>query len=91
MVMQPTECEEITDRTQAGNLPDSHSRDIGSMAKFFPLMNIGQMHFNSQQTDCRNGVSDCDAGVRIGGRVNNDPIVSRPSLLNPGDQFTLAI
>jgi hypothetical protein len=88
MVVQPTECEEIAGGTQAGNLSDSDSRDIGPMAKFFPLMNIGEMHLNGRQADRRNGVPDCDAGVGVAGRVNDDPIVSRPSLLNPGDQFT---
>ena len=91
MVVQPTECEEIAGWAQTGNLPDCDSRDIGPMAKFFPLMNIGQMHLNRRQADRRNGVPDCDAGVGIGGRVNDDPIVSRPSLLNPCDQFALAI
>ena len=91
MVVQPTECEEIAGRTKAGNLPDRDSRDMGSMAKFFPLMDIGKMHLNRRQTDRRNGVPDCDAGVGIGGRVNDDSVVFRPSLLNPGDQFTLAI
>ena len=91
MVVQPTECEEIAGWTQAGNLPDSDSRNIGPMAKFFPLMNIGQMHLNRRQAGRRNGVTDCDAGVGIGSRVNDDPVVSRPSLLNPSDQFTLAI
>ena len=61
------------------------------MAKFFPLMNIGQMHFNRRQTDCRDGVPDRDAGVGIGGRVDDDPVVSRPSLLDPGDQFTFSL
>ena len=46
MVVQPTECEEVADRTQAGDLPDSDSRDMGPMAKFFPLMDIGQMYLN---------------------------------------------
>ena len=91
MVVQPTECEEIAGRTQAGNLSDNDSRDMGPMAKFFPLMDIGQMHLNRRQADRRNGVPDCDAGVGISGRVNDDPVVFRPSLLNPGDQFTLAI
>lgn len=91
MVVQPTECEEIARWTKAGNLPDSNSRNIGPVAKFFPLMNIGQMHLNRRQANRRNGVPDCDTGVGIGGRVNDDPIVFRPSLLNPGDQFALAI
>jgi len=91
MVVQPTECKEITGRTQPGNLPDRDSRHKGPMAKFFPLMNIGQMHFNGRQTYRRNGIPDRDAGVGIRGRVNDNPIISRPSLLNPGDEFTLAI
>lgn len=91
MIVQPTECEEIAGRAQAGNLSDSDSCDIGPMAKFFPLMNIGQMHFNRWQTDRRNSITDCDTGVGKGSRVNDDPIVFRPSLLNPGDELTLTI
>ena len=91
MVVQPTECEEIAGRTQPGNLPNSDSCDIGLMAKFFPLMNIGQMHFNRWQTYRRNSIPNRDAGVGIGGRVNDDPIVFCPSLLNPGDELTLTI
>jgi hypothetical protein len=76
----------------AGVMSYPHVTNLdATMAKFFPLMNVGQMHLNRRQADRRNGIPDCDAGVGIGGRVNNDPIVSRPSLLNPGDQFTLAI
>ena len=91
MVVQPTECEEVADRTQAGDLSDSDPRDIGPMAKFFPLMDIGQMHLYRRQADRREGIPDCDAGMGIGSRVNDDSVVSRPSLLNPGNQFTLAI
>ena len=91
MIVQPTEREEIAGRTQAGNLSDSDSCNIGLMAKLLPLMNIGQMHFNGRQTDRRNGISNSGAGMGIGGWVNDDPIISRPSLLNPGDQFTFAI
>ena len=79
MVVQPTECEEIAGRTQAGNLPDRDSRDMGPMAKFFPLMDIGQMHLNRRQADCRNGVADGDAGVGIGGRVNDCLLYTSPS------------
>ena len=61
------------------------------MAKLFTLMNIGQMDLNCWQSNCRNSIPNCNAGVRIGGRVNDDPVVFGPSLLDPGDQFTLAI
>src|SRR5215470_15612507 len=91
MVVQTTEREEITGWTQAGNLPYCDSRDIGPVAKLFPLMNVGQMHFNGRETDRCNGVSDCDAGMRIGSWVDDNPVVSCPSLLNPGDEFTFAI
>jgi hypothetical protein len=91
MVVQPTECEQIAGRAQAANLSNGDSRDVGPMAKFFPLMDIRQMHLNRRQANCSNGVADGDAGVGLGGRVNDDPIVFRPGLLDPGDQFTLTI
>ena len=54
-------------------------------------MNIGQMHFYGRQADRRNSIPDCNARVGIGGRVDDDPVVSRASLLNPVDQVPLAI
>ena len=91
MVLQPTKCEEITHRTQAGNLPKGDSCDIGPMAKLFPLMNIGQMHFNRWQADRRNRIPDRNARMSIGGRVDDNSVVSCPRLLNPGDQLSLVI
>ena len=91
MVMQPTECKEIPGRTQAGDLSKSDSCNIRPMAEFFPLMNIGQMHLNCRQADRRNGIPDRDAGVGVGSWVNDNSVVSRSSLLNPGNELTLAI
>jgi len=91
MVMQPTECEEISGWTKAGDLPKSDSGNVGPMAEFFPLMDIGQMHLNCRQTDCCDGIPDGDAGMGIGGWVNDNSVVSRPGLLNPGNQLALAV
>ena len=91
MIVQPTECEQIAGWAQAANLSDGDSRNVGPMAKFFPLMDIGQVHLNRREAGRRNGIADGDASVGIGGGVNDDPIVFRPGFLDPGDQFTLAI
>jgi len=89
--MQPTECEEISGRTQAGDLSKSDSGDVGPMAEFFSLMDIGEVHLNCRQVNGRDGISDCNTGVGIGGWVNDNAVVSPPSLLNPGNQLALAI
>jgi len=89
--MQPTECEEIPGWSQAGDLSKSDSRNIRLMAEFLPLVNIGQMYFNCRQADPRDSIPDRDAGVGIGSRVNDNSVVFCPSLLNPGNQLTLAI
>ena len=75
MVVQSTEREEIAGRTQAANLSDGDSCDVGTMAKLFPLMDIGQMHLNCRQANRRNSVPDGNAGMGIGGRVNDNPVV----------------
>jgi hypothetical protein len=91
MVMEPTEREEISGWAQAGDLPKSDSCNKRLMTEFFPLMDIGKMHFHCRQTDSRDSITDCDARVGISGRVNNYSVVSRPSFLDPGNQLPLAI
>ena len=46
MVMQSTECEEISGRAQPGDLSKRDPCNIRSMAEFFALMDIGQMYLN---------------------------------------------
>ncbi len=76
MLVQAAQCEQIAGRTQTRNLSHRDSGHMRMMAKFFPLVNIRQMHFNGGQADRRNGIPDCDAGMGIGGRINDDPVVS---------------
>ena len=62
------------------------------MPEAFPGVDIGQMHFDERDPHSGQSIADCDAGVGIGGRVQNDEIYfSAPCLLYSIDQLTLMI
>lgn len=61
------------------------------MTKFFTGMDIGEMNFYGRNFDARDGVAQGDAGVGIGGGVQNDGVEYPLGLLNPRNQFALHV
>jgi len=61
------------------------------MAKWFALMDIRQMDLDRRQPDGGNGIAYGDAGVGIGGWIDDHAVVSAPGFLNPTDQLAFAV
>ncbi len=54
-------------------------------------MNVRKMHFHRWNGDGRQGVSYGDAGMSIGGRIDDNTLINRLGLLDPRDQLPLVI
>ena len=61
------------------------------MPEFLPGVDVRQVDFDGRNADSRDGVPQGDAGVGVGGGVQDDDIELPLGLLNPANQFTLQI
>ena len=61
------------------------------LAKRLALVDIRQMHFDRGQPHGSNGIAYGDAGMRIGGRINDNPVVSTSGFLDPDDQIAFVV
>ena len=61
------------------------------MAEFFARMDVRQVDFNGWEACCRDRVTDRDAGVSVGGGVEEDDVPRAGRLLDPGDQVAFMI
>ena len=77
--------------SKSSDLSSAHWGNDGVVSKFFPSMNIGEVDFYGRHLDCGDGVSQRNAGVRVGGRVEYDGAVIALSSLNPTDEFALVV
>ena len=61
------------------------------MPEFFPLMNVRDVDFNGRKADGGDGVPKGNAGVSVGGGVEDDDIETPLRLLNPSDQLPFLV
>src|SRR5205085_12697634 len=76
---------------EAGDLADANRGDEGLMTEFLPRMDVGKVDFDGGNSDRSDGVPEGDAGVGIGGSVQNDYVGLALRFLNPGDQFAFRV
>ena len=89
--MQATQSKQVAGRPQSGNLPQGHAGHVRMMAEWFPLVDVRQMNFNGGQAHCCNSVPNRDAGMGVGGRVDDDSLIAGSTRLDPVDEFPFAI
>lgn len=54
-------------------------------------MDVREVDFDDGKVYCRNGIAKRNAGMSIGGRIQNDGAEVTLSLLNPTDEFSFEI
>ena len=73
-------------------VPTAMSDTYDRCRKAFPGVDIGQMHFDERNPYSGEGIADCDAGVGVCGRIQNDEVdFWSPCLLNSIDELALMI
>ena len=89
--MQAPEREQIPGWSEAGNLPERDTCDVGMVTKRLSLVDVREMYLDGGQPNRCNGIADRDARMCIGGRVDNNPVESASGFLNPCHQFAFAV
>jgi len=72
-------------------LAKANRGDEGFVTEFFACMDVGKVDFNSRDANCGDRIPEGDAGVRIGGGIEDDQVGGTFGLLNPGDKFAFDI
>lgn len=74
---------------------DDHSgrdgRNVGVMPKAFTRVNVGDVDFDDRHVGGLDRVHNGDRGMRIGARVQDDPLRGGAGLLDPVDQIALVV
>ena len=91
MVYQGRESQQIAVHPESGNLTKNDWRDERSMSEIFPGVDIGKVHFNRRQRDCRKRVTYGHACMGVCARVDQYPIAPIPTLVNLIDNHTLVV
>jgi len=73
------------------DLAPANGRDDRLVPEFLPGMDVGQMDFDGGNGHGGNGIAQGDAGMGVGGGIQNDDIEVTFGRLDPGDQFTFEI
>jgi hypothetical protein len=73
------------------NLSLANGGDQRMVTEFFPRVDVGEVDFDGRNTDRRDGIAEGDAGMSVGGCVQDDDVKLTFGLLNPSDEFALAI
>lgn len=61
------------------------------MSEFFPRMDVGKMHFHDWKTNGADRIPKRNAGVSVGGSVEDDALEMPLGLLEPVHQLPLPI
>jgi hypothetical protein len=59
-------------RAETGHLPKCDIGEIRLPAKRLAVVDIGQMHFNHWHAHSKNRITDSDAGMRVGPRIDDE-------------------
>ena len=81
----------ITVSAEAHDAPNGNIGDGRMVAERLPLIDVREVHFDAGDADRQNDVADGDAGVGIGGRVDNQDRDLTASRLNTINQEAFAI
>jgi mono/diheme cytochrome c family protein len=76
---------------EAANDAMGDRRDMAVVAEGLALVDIGQMHLDHRHAGQPQGVMDGDRGVTVGSGIDDDPAGRRMRLLDPSDEFGLAV
>lgn len=74
--------QQISGRTESGNLAHGDRRDEGVVAKLLSLMNIRQVDFHRGQRDGGDRITNCNAGMGIRSRIDDDAFEMPSGVLN---------
>src|SRR5207237_304941 len=67
-------------------------RDVGVMAVFLALMNVGDVHLDRRNLHREDGIEDRNRRRRVAGRIDHDAGgIVRLRLMNPVDDLALAV
>src|SRR5262249_7556538 len=64
--------ERVAGNAEAAQAGLRHGGDVGMMAKTLARKNVADMDFDHRHRDGRDRVADCNRGVRVGTRVDDD-------------------
>src|ERR1700692_1582410 len=82
----------VTFYAQAGDDAFCDARQIRKMPERFAVVNIGNMYFNEGNRHARQGIPQCDAGMRQSTRIDDDGINAfGVCLMDAIDQFPFMI
>ena len=92
MLQGVVECEFVTLAAQTADNADREVGEIRVMPEFFPCKHIGKMHLDKRDRDRRQRVAHGNAGMRKGGRIDDDEINAVAlGLLDAVDQFAFDV
>jgi len=77
--------------SEARDLSAADGGDEGSVPEFLPGVDVGEVDFDGGNGHGREGIPERDAGVGIGGGVEDDGVEAAAGVLDPGDEFAFVI
>jgi hypothetical protein len=90
-VRQGAQGEIVPVDSQAGNLTTGDTGHHRFVTKRFPLVNIGKMHFDDGNLQHQQRITNCNAGMGKGARIDNQSIDTSGAVLNGIDEGSFMI
>lgn len=91
MTDQGSDTEKVTCWAESGDLAYGDRGDVTVGTKRFTGMDVGEVDLHRREADCRQGITDGDAGVGIGGGIDDDSGISIAGGLDRINQGTFTI